>query len=154
MGTLHLVGTGSQTAKMTALMTTVQALFPVVTLRTARMIAAIAVPAVTTVTAIPLIVDMVMTMTMTTMTMTTMMMTTMMMMTMMMTMMIAKNRSPMTSQVLTRLDAVKSVKRQERQVMICLIANQNVMRSSTLCLPSNMACASLSVWLRLLPKIN
>merc|ERR1711862_727520 len=147
MGTLHLVGTGSQTAKMTALMTTVQALFPVVTLRTARMIAAIAVPAVTTVTAIPLIVDMVM-------TMTTMTMTTMMMMTMMMTMMIAKNRSPMTSRVLTRLDAVKSVKRQERQVMICLIANQNVMRSSTLCLPSNMACASLSVWLRLLPKIN
>merc|ERR1711862_788709 len=142
MGTLHLVGTGSQTAKMTALTTTVQALFPVVTLRTARMIAAIAVPAVTTVTAIPLIVDMVMTMT--TMTMTTMMMT----------MMIAKNRSPMTSRVLTRLDAVKSVKRQERQVMICLIANQNVMRSSTLCLPSNMACASLSVWLRLLPKIN
>merc|ERR1711982_226909 len=128
-------GTGSQTAKMTALMTTVQALFPVVTLRTARMIAAIAVPAVTTVTAIPLIVDM--GMTMTTMTMT-----------------IAKNRSPMTSRVLTRLDAVKSVKRQERQVMICLIANQNVMRSSTLCLPSNMACASLSVWLRLLPKIN
>merc|ERR1711982_147645 len=100
-------GTGSQTAKMTALMTTVQALFPVVTLRTARMIAAIAVPAVTTVTAIPLIVDMAM-------TMTTMMMTTMMMMTMMMTMMIAKNRSPMTSRVLTRLDAVKSVKRQER----------------------------------------
>merc|ERR1711862_682737 len=148
MGTLHLVGTGSQTAKMTAVMTTVQALFPVVTLRTARMIAAIAVPAVTTVTAIPLIVDMVMTMT----TMTTMMMTTMMMMTMMMT--IAKNRSPMTSRVLTRLDAVKSVKRQGRQVMICLIANQNVMRSSTLCLPSNMACASLSVWLRLLPKIN
>merc|ERR1711862_548422 len=135
MGTLHLVGTGSQTAKMTALTTTVQALFPVVTLRTARMIAAIAVPAVTTVTAIPLIVDMVMTMTT-------------------MTMMIAKNRSPMTSRVLTRLDAVKSVKRQERQVMICLIANQNVMRSSTLCLPSNMACASLSVWLRLLPKIN
>merc|ERR1711862_745396 len=104
MGTLHLVGTGSQTAKMTAVMTTVQALFPVVTLRTARMIAAIAVPAVTTVTAIPLIVDMVMTMT----TMTTMMMTTMMMM-------IAKNRSPMTSRVLTRLDAVKSVKRQGRQ---------------------------------------
>merc|ERR1712032_1677947 len=102
-------GTGSQTAKATALMTTVQALFPVVTLGTARMIAAIAVPAVTTVTAIPLIVD----------TLTT-------------TMMIAKVRSPMTtSRVLTRLGAVRSVRRAERQVMICLIANQIAIRSST-----------------------
>merc|ERR1711862_913387 len=115
------------TAKMTALMTTVQALFPVVTPRTAAMIAAIAVPAATTATAIHLIVNTVM------MMMTTTMMTTTMMMTM--TMMIAKNRSPMTSRVLIRLDAVKSVKRPERQVMICLIANQNVMKSSTLCLP-------------------
>merc|ERR1711862_104122 len=114
--TLHLVGTGSQTAKMTALTTTAQALFPVVTLRTAVMIAAIAVPAATTVTAIPLIVNTMMTtMMMTTTMMTTTMMTMMTMMTM--TMMIAKNRSPMTSRVLIRLDAVKSVKRPERQVM-------------------------------------
>merc|ERR1711982_129246 len=119
-------------------MTTVQALFPVVTPRTAAMIAAIAVPTATTVTVIPLIVNMVMTMG------TMMMMTTMMMMmttTMMtMTMMIAKNRknrSPMTSRVIIRLGAVKSVKRMGKQVMICLIANQNAIRSSTLCLPSN-----------------
>merc|ERR1712032_1174422 len=122
-------GTGSQTAKATALMTTVQALFPVVTLGTARMIAAIAVPAVTTVTAIPLIVD---TLTTTMMTTTTMTMTMMMMMMMTTTMMIAKVRSPMTtSRVLTRLGAVRSVRRAERQVMICLIANQIAIRSST-----------------------
>merc|ERR1712060_812546 len=105
--TLHLVDTGRTTAKTTALMTTVQALFPVMTLVTAKMIAATAALAVTTVTAIPLIVDTGPT------TMMTMTMMTMMTMTMMMTMTTTAKvrRSPKTRRALTRLGAVRSVRR-------------------------------------------